>query len=207
MTLDNQALLNRFPLVHRPDIARTAISWKGVIGFLLQQELIVLYKLAAQAPKGAQFLEIGSFYGLSSVITALAFKESGNQDARLHCVDLWGDYFGASIEKFQANCDRLEVNSFISAHRESSHDIGKRFAPKSLDLVFIDGDHSYEGCLSDLRASAPLVKPGCRITGHDFASYSMPVVNAVKDFLNETPGANFIAPEPGSSIFTIVMPS
>lgn len=38
---------------------------------------------------------------------------------------------------------------------------------KSLDFVFIDGDHSYEGCLADMRAYWPKVKPGGLFCGHD----------------------------------------
>lgn len=40
---------------------------------------------------------------------------------------------------------------------------GKRF-----DFVFIDGDHSYAGCMCDILAWRPLVKPGGWIGGHDF---------------------------------------
>ena len=38
----------------------------------------------------------------------------------------------------------------------------------SLDLVFLDADHSYEGVKADLAAWAPKVKPGGWIGGHDF---------------------------------------
>lgn len=36
------------------------------------------------------------------------------------------------------------------------------------DMVFIDGDHSFEGCLADIKAWAPLVRPGGWICGHDY---------------------------------------
>lgn len=36
------------------------------------------------------------------------------------------------------------------------------------DMVFIDGDHSYEGCLLDIQTWLPLVKPGGWICGHDY---------------------------------------
>lgn len=199
-------IFRKFPMTARPDVARTAIAWNGIVGFLLRQEFAVLYRTAFTAPEGAKFLEIGSFFGLSSAITATAFRDAGNHSAHLHCVDLWEEYFGASLGEFQANCESAQVLPWISAYKESSRTVGERFAEKTFDVVFIDGDHSYEGCLADLRATLPLVKPGGKIIGHDYAPYSMPVVNAVQEFLPEAPGATFIAPEAGSSIFTIQLP-
>ena len=38
----------------------------------------------------------------------------------------------------------------------------------SLDFVFIDGDHSYEGCKRDIMAWMPKVKPGGWLMGHDY---------------------------------------
>jgi hypothetical protein len=61
-------------------------------------------------------------------------------------------------------------------------------APKSLDFVFIDADHGYEGCLRDLRAWYPKVKPGGIFSGHDYENTSYPkfgVTQAVKEFAAE----------------------
>ncbi len=38
----------------------------------------------------------------------------------------------------------------------------------SLDLIFIDGAHSYVGCLADIKAYLPKVRKGGWIGGHDF---------------------------------------
>ncbi len=38
----------------------------------------------------------------------------------------------------------------------------------SLDLIFIDGAHSYVGCLADIKAYLPKVRHGGWIGGHDF---------------------------------------
>jgi len=39
----------------------------------------------------------------------------------------------------------------------------------SLDLAYIDGDHSYAGCSSDLAHAFSKVRPGGYITGHDYS--------------------------------------
>lgn len=42
------------------------------------------------------------------------------------------------------------------------------FVDGSLDLVFIDGDHSYEGVRADIDAWLPKVRKGGVIAGHDY---------------------------------------
>jgi len=50
----------------------------------------------------------------------------------------------------------------------------------AVDYVFLDADHSYEGCVADIRAWWPLVVPGGFIGGHDLPMPS--VGKAVKEF-------------------------
>jgi len=53
---------------------------------------------------------------------------------------------------------------------------------ESLDFVFIDGDHTYDGCRRDIEVWLPKIKPAGWITGHD---YLWPGVNeAVKKHLS-----------------------
>lgn len=46
--------------------------------------------------------------------------------------------------------------------------IAKSFAAGSVDLVFLDADHSFEGVTKDLAAWLPAIKPGGFIGGHDY---------------------------------------
>ena len=65
--------------------------------------------------------------------------------------------------------------------------------PKSLDVVYIDGDHSFLGCRSDLYEALRLVRPGGWICGHDYemnpkktaARYDFGVKRAVDGFCLE----------------------
>ena len=59
----------------------------------------------------------------------------------------------------------------------------KKFKDNSLDLVFIDGDHSYEGVKRDIEAWLPKVKKGGWICGHDYTRLS--VSKAVHEFFPE----------------------
>lgn len=55
----------------------------------------------------------------------------------------------------------------------------------SLGFVFIDADHSYEGCMADLKAWAPKVSGDGFVSGHDIDSPDYPrwgVRKALEDF-------------------------
>ena len=60
---------------------------------------------------------------------------------------------------------------------------------KSLDWLYIDGDHKFEGCLTDLRSYSDKVKDDGYICGHDWTTapkIGFGVNDAVETFLNET---------------------
>ena len=65
----------------------------------------------------------------------------------------------------------------------------EQFNDEMLDWIYIDGDHSYEGCLRDLENSLKVVKPGGLILGDDYgwpnAKWFKPgVTKAVDEFIN-----------------------
>ena len=59
----------------------------------------------------------------------------------------------------------------------------------SLDFVFIDADHSYEGCSADIRLWAPKVRPGGLLCGHDYG-HVRPEFNGVIRAVDEAFEAN-----------------
>ena len=60
----------------------------------------------------------------------------------------------------------------------------RRFRESSVSLVFVDGDHSYDGVLSDLLLYLPKIHPGGILSGHDFGNPMFPgVTRAVLDFV------------------------
>lgn len=76
--------------------------------------------------------------------------------------------------------------------RKFSVDAAREFDDGSFDWVFIDGNHSHEACLEDLRAWAPKVTADGLLCGHDFAVHAKArsakygVVSAVRQFVEET---------------------
>lgn len=51
-----------------------------------------------------------------------------------------------------------------------STEVARSIPDNSLDLVFLDADHSYEGLKADLAAWVSKVKPGGWIGGHDYGN-------------------------------------
>ena len=63
--------------------------------------------------------------------------------------------------------------------RQLSEEAAKNFPDEYFDLIYIDADHSYEGCKKDLNAWYPKVKKGRFFTGDDY-SHSKAVNTGVK---------------------------
>jgi len=65
--------------------------------------------------------------------------------------------------------------------RMSSSRAAREFARESLDLVFIDGDHSYQATLTDIRMWVPKVREDGLIVGHDYYQHWPGIVRAVNE--------------------------
>jgi len=64
-------------------------------------------------------------------------------------------------------------------YRMMSAEAAKNFPDEYFDLIYIDADHSYEGCKADLEAWWSKVKSGKYFTGDDY-SHSHAPVNKLK---------------------------
>ena len=99
---------------------------------------------------------------------------------------------------FQKYYDRVfaEVKSRFRTYKEveicrmTSDDWFEKYSDVELDWIYVDGDHSYEGCFKDLENSLKIVKPGGFILGDDYgwkdSKTSKPgVTRAVNEFINK----------------------
>ena len=71
----------------------------------------------------------------------------------------------------------------VEIHRMKTTEAAPLIADGSLDFIFIDADHSYEGCSADIEAWRGKVRRGGIIAGHDF---NWPTVaKSVADWLGD----------------------
>lgn len=76
----------------------------------------------------------------------------------------------------RAYSDRSHVLEMLTSEAASKIPDG------SQDFVFIDADHSYEGCRQDIRMYLPKIRSGGLIMGHDYNASAYPgVIRAVDE--------------------------
>ena len=158
-------------------------------------------RVARMLPKGGVGAEIGVWKGdYSATLLDLA------RPSKLHLIDPWqtredpnydtawyGKARGINMDEVHAGvCDRFHQQTQagqVEIHRAASTDAMSRFADGSLDFVYIDGDHAYEGVKPDLEISVQKVRIGGLICVDDHMIgkwWGDEIVRAV----NETLGAN-----------------
>lgn len=80
---------------------------------------------------------------------------------------------------------------FVTFYNKYSITASRKIEDNSLDMVYIDADHSYEQVMLDIRVWKPKVKKGGILCGHDYAEPLHPgVVRAVKESFPE--GVNLL---------------
>ena len=148
-----------------------------------------LAKITSRVPAGGQVVEIGSWTGGSSEIIAKKLK-----DGVLYCVDTW-DYNGCHahpklIELAEGRDIFTEFNKRMRKYhpitiKAKSLDAVNGFEDKSVDMVFLDGDHSYSGLMADLNAWVPKIKVKGIICGHDYGREEYGVTEAVNEYFGK----------------------
>ena len=136
-------------------------------------------------------LEIGSFAGESAEI----FINTGKVD-KIICVDPWmfEDHGDGNSYSNIAWAEQV-FDKVVSRHPDKmikfkgildtflTSDLFKEYRGK-IDLVYIDGLHTYEGCLHDIVRTMAVVRPNVAISGHDYAT-DVPHVQGVKRAVND----------------------
>jgi predicted O-methyltransferase YrrM len=120
---------------------------------------------------GFSALEIGSYLGASTGFLGLAALQ---RRGFVHAIDPWtNDAMGAEGERdtwseFRRNTTPFE--HFITPHQGYSADVHAREQTIPCDLIFIDGDHSYDAVVTDLQLWLPSLRPGGVLAMHDIDS-------------------------------------
>lgn len=145
--------------------------------------------LASTAKKSKYTIEIGCYFGRSSMAIA------DNTDGLVLCIDPYMGIYESPNPSIRLDFNDTVYNDFLynmSEHIKSGKVTHIRsvtdeiFAPPA-HFVFIDGDHSYEGCKKDIKfAKNVIVSGGSIIAGHDWGTPGYEGVDkAVRELLGE----------------------
>lgn len=133
------------------------------------------------ASDGYRFVEIGSWLGKSTSYMGVEIANS-NKKIKFDCVDKWE--YTPILEDFKSYDNIIKneninpydkfllniqtVKNYINPIIGDSSEVSKLYDNNSLNFVFIDADHSYEGVKKDITNWYPKIKNGGYIGGHDY---------------------------------------
>lgn len=140
----------------------------GVTSHMTKHERVKLYELSTDADSIA---EIGSYIGASACCFGAAMLKKGK--GKLICIDTWNNDAMSEGSRdtwteFQNNTQKYR--HFIIPTRGFSTQVIQQVSSQveKLDVLFIDGDHSYEGAKADWDSYRRLLTAGSIVIFHDY---------------------------------------
>ena len=149
--------------------------------------------------KDSHFVEIGAWKGKSTCFMATEIKNSQKSIA-FDTIDTWeGSNSDEGLQKqasefdihdeFLISMKNAGIEEFVNDIVMDSVQASELYKDESLDFVFIDGDHTYDAVIGDIKAWYPKVKNGGIIAGHDYNGKDggvYGVVEAVDEFFGKS---------------------
>jgi MMP 1-O-methyltransferase len=151
-------------------------GWKRAsvtTGYLSEREARFLMAAAALAPMPGKNLETGSFKGRSTVAIAYVIREldlgtlvavDPHTSPASTDPDLGGQ--ATSYDDFVANLKSAGVFDRVTIKRAYSHELARQWKDP-IRLLWIDGDHTYEGAKADVSLFKPYLVDGAIVAMHD----------------------------------------
>ncbi|PWU08265.1 MAG: hypothetical protein C5B51_08055 [Terriglobia bacterium] len=143
---------------------RGAADWSGHIPFA--SDLV-----AALEPR--VLVELGTLFGESYFAFCQAIRER-EIPCSAYAVDTWcGDqhtgHYGPDVFEDVDQFNQAQYGSFSSLLRMYFDEAVQRFPDESIDLLHIDGYHTYEAVRHDFETWLPKLRPGAIVLLHDVA--------------------------------------
>jgi hypothetical protein len=178
-----------------------------ISGFMNNAGLQFLYfetiRAMAYLDKPMKVLEIGVWKGRSSHAILSAMLE-GTQpiNSKYFAIDNWSKDSNEDIKEVMHDffhlCKNFGHSIGIEIYDRSSIEVIPLFPDDYFDLVFLDGDHSYETLIQELKMIYPKVHKFGFILGHD---YRILVQDRVVKAVNEFFGSGNFSVDSKSTIF------
>jgi len=158
-------------------LADLAFNCRGIVPMQVRSELLQFAEVV-QAIRPSAFLEIGTRNGG----TFFLLCRLADPRATVISLDLPSGAFGGGYTVFQIPLfqrmkmpgQKLHLLRADSHKAETRLRVTQALQGSSLDLLFIDGDHTYDGVKLDFEMYSPLVKPGGIVAFHDIVQVDVP---------------------------------
>lgn len=138
------------------------------------------HAMLREIPKGGVCVEIGTLHGDWAAVMLKVLEPK-----KLHIVDI---NFNGFNEK---NVASFMENGIVSLHKGDSKGVMETFDDDYFDVIYVDGDHGYEGVAADLQIAGYKIKSGGLILCNDFMNW-MPgamapvgVLKAATEFISQ----------------------
>lgn len=138
-------------------------------------------------PRGGIVAELGVFRGMFSRRLLDILKPH-----RLYLVDLWSQSLDWVIDgeqrsingdaAYRETVSQFENDDRVRIRRQSTIDFLVSTPDDSLDVVYLDADHSYESVRDELALAWPRLRTGGWLAGHDYCDLFPGVIRAVDEF-------------------------
>lgn len=143
---------------------------KDYPGHFTNEEAVDLYRHAIKVPKNGIVVELGCFYGKSSIVLAEAGLKTGS---RLFSIDNFCTDGEPAKKHYEENVlNKYENTTLIVG---DTNKVIKNWKRK-IDLLFIDANHQDEGINEDCKNWLPLLKKGGVVAFHDYHNDLFPNV-------------------------------
>lgn len=146
---------------------------RPIDGYLSDIEGHLLYSLASSCPPKCTIVEIGSFKGKSTICLGKALVQK--KQCKIYAIDPHDSNSHCStFADFQTNIKNNRLEKVVIPLVKTSQEAAHEFNDQSLDMIFIDGDHSYEAVKQDIELWLPKLKTGGIIAFHDSFGFGFP---------------------------------
>lgn len=167
----------------------------------------IIQEAITRSNTNAHFVEVGAFMGKSASYAGVEIINSG-KNIKYDIVD---HFMGSLNDPVGNGCKDIclkniePVSSVVKLVNLPSVVAATLYADNSLDYVFLDGDHNYEGIKADLIAWYPKLKSGALFAGHDYEPPFPGVIRAVKEFFEEK-NISYVPPAGSPYVWKMVKP-
>ena len=175
---------------HRASFTRTWETVDQIPGWLTKASGAALFHIV-QRQRPQTIVEIGSYLGRSTVLLALALRDA-RPDGRLVAIDPHtGDrqHLEAlststlpSYDLFRSHLRAAGVEDTVEVVVDESVSASRNFEG-GVDLLYVDGWHSYDAVLADGAAWLPKLRPQGVVVFDDYTKYPE-VARAIHDLAN-----------------------